>query len=71
MSDIPKLAFTVDETAFALGVSASTVRKIVRDDPTFPYVRIGKRILINRDALAKWWDEKLSGGSTPDEVIAV
>jgi predicted transcriptional regulator len=54
MSRVVKVNYSVDECAFALGVSASTVRKFAREDPTFPCQREGKRILIHIAKLEEW-----------------
>lgn len=47
------LTLSVKETAFLLGVSASTVYRLVRAD-RIPFKRVGRRILIARDELEAW-----------------
>ena len=57
---LPKLAYSVDETAQVLGVSRCTVYKLIhRAD--FPALKVGGRQLISREGLAEWVRKQAGG----------
>lgn len=69
--EIEKLAYSVQEAAAALGVNVNAVYNLShRRD--FPAVRIGNRILIPKENLARWLDAQASGhqqgGADPQEI---
>ena len=56
-----KMCMSVPEMAKALGISRPTAYTLAnRDD--FPSIRIGKRIIIPRDAFVKWLHETVADG---------
>ena len=59
--DLP-LMLSVIEVAGLLGISRSSAYELVQT-PGFPVIRIGSRIIVPRDKLIAWIDEKSSGGS--------
>ena len=52
---VDALTFTIPEAADALGLSPDTVRTMVAAGD-IPTLRIGRRLLISRTALARWVD---------------
>lgn len=58
---IPKLAYSVDEAAEALGVSRASVYQLIhRKD--FPSVKLRGRRLISAELLAEWVRAQAGGG---------
>lgn len=57
-SDLP-VSLRVDDLTSLLRISRNTAFKLTKD-PTFPSVRVGdsKRIIIPRDRLIKWLNDK-------------
>ena len=53
-----KKTLTVEETRKYLGVSRTTIYELV-NSKGFPSFRIGKRILVNADALQDWIDQNI------------
>ena len=53
-----KKNLTVEETMKYLGVSRSTIYELV-NSKGFPSFRIGKKILVNVDALQEWIDQNI------------
>jgi excisionase family DNA binding protein len=53
MLDSQKLAYSLQEVAALLGLHLNTVRKHVRDGK-IPSKKLGNRVLIPAQALAKW-----------------
>lgn len=55
----PKAILTIDETAEYAEISRSRLLELVNSENTdFPYFRNGKKILVNRQLLDKWLEEK-------------
>ena len=55
LEGLPSLQYlTAEEVAQILRVSAETVYRLVRRDPTMPALRIGGVIRFPRERLAKW-----------------
>lgn len=48
------LALSQKKMARELGVSVPTLRKMMAEDPTLPYRRIGRRVLFSRAAVEDW-----------------
>lgn len=59
--DDPPLMLSVTEVAGLLGISRSSAYELVREKD-FPSLTIGSRVLVPRDKLITWIDEKSSGG---------
>ena len=53
------LMLSVPELAAVLGISRAGAYELVKE-PKFPSLMIGSRIIIPRDKLIKWIDEKSS-----------
>ena len=53
-----KKTLTVEETMKYLGVGRSTIYELV-NSKGFPSFRIGKKILVNADALQEWIDQNI------------
>ena len=53
------LMLSVPELAAVLGISRAGAYELVKE-PEFPSLMIGSRIIIPRDKLIKWIDEKSS-----------
>ena len=53
------LMLSVPELAVLLGISRAGAYELVKE-PEFPSLMIGSRIIIPRDKLIKWIDEKSS-----------
>ena len=53
--DLP-LTLTAPEVGEVLGISRAAAYELVRSEG-FPQIKIGKRILIPRDAFIRWIDE--------------
>ncbi len=60
---VSELTYSIRTAASALGVSPDTVRLLVRRGE-LPVLRIGRRVLIGRQALADWLAEH-QGASFP------
>lgn len=56
----PKLAYSVDEAAQALGVSRSTMYKLIQRSD-FPTLRVGGRRMISAELLAEWVRRQAGG----------
>ena len=56
--DLP-LTLTAPEVGEVLGISRAAAYELVRSEG-FPRMKIGKRILIPRDAFIRWIDENRS-----------
>ena len=56
------LMLSVPEVAAVLGISRAGAYELVKERG-FPSLTIGSRILVPRDKLVKWIDEKSSHGS--------
>lgn len=55
-----KLTLTIQETADLIGICPSRVYKLIKQDPTFPAVVLGKKqYKIVADKLQNWLDQKL------------
>lgn len=54
MSDNGKLTITVDEAAKMLGVGRNTMLEFVKMDG-FPAIRLKRKIIIDKEALPKWF----------------
>lgn len=55
-----KIVYSVEELAAALGISRTSAYQLVHD-PSFPRVRVGKRIIIPVAGLEQW----LARGTQP------
>ena len=67
MSHEDRLALSIAEAAQSLGCSTKLLRDLVgRGD--VPFVRLGRRIVIPRQSLAEWLEER---ASTNDEVTVL
>lgn len=64
------LTATVKEVAVLLGVSDSTVYRMVRAD-AIPYKRVGRRILIPRVELAAWLEDDAPATATTAATVDV
>lgn len=49
---------TIREAGKRMGVSEWTMRKLVREDPDFPKVKVVNRWMVNEDALARYLNAK-------------
>lgn len=58
---IPKLAYSVEEAAEALGVSRSLVYRLIHQSG-FPSVKLRGRRLISAELLAEWVRQQAGGG---------
>lgn len=56
---------TLEETAEILHISEPKLCKIIRNDPTFPYVRIRGKRVVDRPRLVMWYEEKFSNKILP------
>lgn len=54
MSNDNKLSITVDEAAKMLGVGRNTMLEFVKMDG-FPAIRLKRKIIIDKEALPKWF----------------
>ncbi len=55
MHGVPKLALSVEEAAWAIGVSKRKVDELIADRTSgFPVTRIGRRCVVVVESLAKW-----------------
>lgn len=55
------LLLNVKQLAELLGVSDSSVYELIQEDD-FPFLRIGKRIVIPKEELRKWISAHTKGG---------
>lgn len=58
-----QIALTVEQAAQSLGISRPTMLELTHK-AGFPCFRVGRRILIPRQALIAWADERASEGAT-------
>ena len=58
-----KYAVTVPEAAELLSLSERTVRDLLHDDPGFPRVYVGRRVIVPLRALEKWANAKAADES--------
>ena len=58
-----KYAVTVPEAAELLSLSERTVRDLLRDDPGFPRVYVGRRVIVPLRALEEWANAKAADES--------
>lgn len=54
MNDNDKLSINVDEAAKLLGVGRNTMLEFVKMEG-FPAIRLKRKIIINKEALPKWF----------------
>lgn len=55
---IEKLTLTLDECTELSGIGKNTIDQLVHAENTdFPYFRVGKKVLINREKLILWLDK--------------
>lgn len=59
---LPKLAYSVEEAAEALGVSRSMVYQLIHQSG-FPAVKLRGRRLISAELLAEWVRQQAGGGA--------
>ena len=55
--NVERLSYSVSEAAQAVGVSARTLNGFIKDG-SLPHVRIGKRILIEIEALKRFIESR-------------
>jgi excisionase family DNA binding protein len=58
-SPIPRLALKPAEAAEALGICKRTLDQLVKDDLSFPCVRVGSRRLIPLERLRQWLSDRV------------
>lgn len=51
-----RVAYAVTEVAAMLGVSADTVRELIRGN-SLPHKRLGRRVVIPAEAFARWLND--------------
>lgn len=56
MPDPVRLAYSVPEAAALIGISASSLHRQIRAGAV-PHVRIGRRIVVPRQALERWLND--------------
>lgn len=61
MSD-EKINLNMKEAAEQLGVSVPVLYRLIREEPDFPSLRIGRRRLVNRRLLMEWSEREAAGG---------
>lgn len=62
MSSAPDYGYWVPkEVAAMLRLSEKSIYRLLKDDPTFPHVRIGGSIRIPRDRALRWLAKRTSG----------
>jgi len=62
----PRLAYSVREAAAVLGVSQSTMHRLVREGEV-PSITIGSRVLVPVKAFAEWVDSRVEAGGRDHE----
>ena len=55
--NIDRAVYTIPEVAAILGINLITVYELARN-PGFPAIRIGKRIVVPKEALRRWLDNQ-------------
>jgi len=64
---IEKMAYSIRETAEAIGLSPNTVYLLVQSKK-LPAVKLGRKILISKLELSAWLANSQSSQSTTDEL---
>ena len=64
---VEKMAYSIRETAEAIGLSPNTVYDLVQSK-RLPAVKLGRKILISKLELATWLANSQSSQSTTDEL---
>jgi len=64
---VEKMAYSIRETAEAIGLSPNTVYDLVQSK-RLPAVKLGRKILISKLELAAWLANSQSSQSTTDEL---
>ena len=54
MKNDETMMMTVEEAAADLGISRTKCYLMIREYPTFPHIKVGRRIMIPRDELRAW-----------------
>ena len=54
------ITLSVEQAAEALSISAVSLYKIIKKDSTFPAIKMGRRIVIPKENLKKWIDNKVN-----------
>ena len=50
----------MEQAAEALSISTVSLYKLIKKDKTFPAVNMGRRIVIPKENLKKWLDNKVN-----------
>ena len=54
------VTLSVGQAAEALSISTVSLYKLIKKDKTFPAINMGRRIVIPKDNLKKWLDNKVN-----------
>jgi excisionase family DNA binding protein len=54
------VTLSVEQAAEVLSIAPVSLYKLIKKDSTFPTMKIGRRIVIPKDALKKWIDNKVN-----------
>ena len=63
LSGLPVI-LNIQEVAEILRCSSTSVYGLCKGDPSFPCIRIGKRVIIPREHLVSWIEQQVSNKST-------
>jgi len=63
MADPEPLYFTAEDVAALLKLSAKSIYRLAKDDPTLPCLKLGGSIRFPRDRLLKWLRDREQGRS--------
>ena len=54
------VTLSVEQAAEVLSIAPVSLYKLIKKDSTFPTMKIGRRIVIPKDALKKWIDNQVN-----------
>ena len=54
------VTLSVEQAAEVLSISTVSLYKLIKKDKTFPAINMGRRIVIPKDNLKKWLDNKVN-----------
>ena len=54
------VTLSVEQAAEALSISTVSMYKLIKKDSTFPAIQMGRRIVIPKENLKKWIDDKIN-----------
>lgn len=60
--DSNSLTYSIEEVAEVLGISRATAYNLA-NSKGFPVLRIGKRMVVPKEALAKWMEQQTNIGA--------